>query len=268
MIIFFALLGLVVGSFLGLCFWRIPNNESVIYPRSYCPNCNSKIKYFDNIPLISWIILKGRCRYCSSNISLRYPLIEISTTILWLSAYFSSPNNLYSGNTLFITIGGGIFFSYLLILSLLDAKYFWLPQSLCFQGIVIGLIFHFIYSFVLINPPKTSIFFDSLITSIFGLIIVEILCLSLKKIFGKELLGRGDAKLIALGSAWLGMQGILVATCISFWIASLFGIIGRLTNRLKPFQYIPFGPFLSIGFAIVWIIGGNRLWQYWENIIL
>ena len=89
-----------------------------------------------------------------------------------------------------------------------------------------------------------------------------------KKIFGKELLGRGDAKLIALGSAWLGMQGILVATCISFWIASLFGIIGRLTNRLKPFQYIPFGPFLSIGFIIVWIVGGNRLWQYWENIIL
>ena len=262
MVIFIALLGLVVGSFLGLCFWRIPNNESVIYPRSYCPNCNAKIKYFDNIPLISWIILKGKCRNCSAKISLRYPLIEISTAILWVLAYFSSPNNLYSGNTLFITIGGGIFLSYLLILSLLDNKYFWLPQSLCLQGIILGLIFNLIYSLVLINPSKISIFFDCLITSILSLIFIEIFCLSLKKIFGKELLGRGDAKLIALGSAWLGMQGILVATCLSFWIASLFGIIGRLTNRLKPFQYIPFGPFLSIGFAFVWIIGGKRLWQY------
>ena len=268
MIIIVCLLGLATGSFLGLSYWRIPNNESVIYPRSYCPSCKNKIRYFDNIPLFSWLMLKGKCRNCSQKISITYPLIELSTAILWSVAYFASPNNFTSGNTLFITIGGGIFLSYLFILSLLDIKYFWLPQSLCFQGMIFGLVFSFIYSILLKNPINLIFFIDNLLTAISALIVIEIFCLSLKKIFGKELLGRGDAKLIALGGTWLGIQGLLVATCISFWIASLYGIIGRLSNKLKPFQYIPFGPFLSIGFTIVWIIGGNKLWQYWEGLII
>ncbi len=268
MIIFIGIFGLAIGSFLGLSYWRMPNNESVIYPRSYCPACKKKINWFDNIPFFSWIILKGKCRNCFNRISKTYPFIEISAALLWISAYFASPNDLLTENNLFITFGGGIFFSYLFLLSLLDIKYLWLPSSLCFQGLIFGLIFSFINSFILNNSQNELIFFENLITAISALIVIEILCVSLKKTFGKELLGRGDAKLIAMGSAWLGMQGILIATCISLWIASFYGIFGRLTNRLEPFQYIPFGPFLSIGYFMVWIIGGNKLWQYWEKLII
>ena len=268
MLIFIGLFGITIGSFLGLSYWRMPNNESVIFPRSFCPLCKKTINYFDNIPFLSWIILKGKCRNCSNRISKSYPLIEISTALLWISAYFASPNNFSTENNLLLTFCGGIFFSYLFLLSLLDIKYLWLPNSLCFQGLIFGLIFSFLYSYVLNNSQGKAIFFEHSITAVSALIIMEILCISLKKIFGKELLGRGDAKLISMGSAWLGIQGILIATCLGFWLASLYGIFGRLTNRLEPFQYIPFGPFLSIGYYMVWIIGSNNLWQYWEKLII
>ena len=138
--IYLFIFGCCLGSFINVVIYRLPLNQSIVYPKSRCPKCKTKIKFYDNLPLISWLLLKGKCRACKTKISFSYPIVELSTALLvWLNIY-ANPS-IYSQLTVFITIfQGTIFSSILLALSILDFKYFWLPKSLTLGGLLIGIV--------------------------------------------------------------------------------------------------------------------------------
>ena len=138
-LIYLFVIGCCVGSFVNVVIYRLPLNKSVVYPNSSCPKCNAKIKWFDNLPIISWFLLNGKCRSCKNKISFSYPIIEFFTGLLVFLNLYAQPA-IYSQQPTYVTIIlGSIFTATLFTLALLDYKYFWLPQSLTLGGLILGI---------------------------------------------------------------------------------------------------------------------------------
>ncbi|MBW1796863.1 MAG: prepilin peptidase [Deltaproteobacteria bacterium] len=272
MALYSVLLGLALGSFMNVCIYRIPLGKSIISPPSNCPNCGERIRFYDNIPLLSYLILWGRCRYCRHPISWRYPLVETLTGLFSL-ALFSRYGLSYQYFLLFL------FLATLVTISFIDLDHQIIPDILSRSGIVIGLASSAI-SFIAIHKiiipdffsgpgvlkQNTGYFvmgdiswFDSLIGIIAGygsLFLIEVV---FKYLTGKEGMGRGDAKLLAMIGAWLGWRPLLPVVMI----ASLTGaVIGLLAGKGFGVR-IPFGPFLAIG-TIIYLFFGPQLiiWYY------
>ena len=250
--------GACVGSFTNVVVWRLPREESVVYPGSHCPRCGHAVRWHDNMPLLGWLLLAGRCRDCSASISWRYPVVESLSALLWLSTMLVS-----SGG------GGGVepslqpwiglpLVGLLLPLVLIDLDHMWLPESLCRWGVLLGLM-----ASVTGGAP---VFADHMIGAALSLMALETLSALAEKALGQPALGLGDAKLAALGGAWLGVFGIAIAMAISVFSGAIVGSIGRLTGRLKPRQPFPFGPFIALGIWLVWLKGPNWWWDQWLNI--
>jgi len=270
------LLGLALGSFMNVCIYRIPLGKSIISPPSNCPNCSERIRFYDNIPLLSYLILLGRCRYCRNPISWRYPLVEVLTGLLSL-ALFSRYGLSYQ---YFIFL---LFLATLVTISFIDLDHQIIPNILSRSGIVIGWAFSaisFIAMHKIIIPDflsgpgvikqNTGYFvlgdiswFDSLIGIIAGygsLFLIEVV---FKYLTGKEGMGRGDAKLLAMIGAWMGWRPLLPIVMI----ASLTGaVIGLLAGKGFGVR-IPFGPFLSIG-AIIYLFFGPQLVSWYSSLLV
>lgn len=233
--IFSLIFGAIVGSFLNVCIFRIPKNESIITPGSHCPNCNTPIKFYDNIPILSYILLGARCRYCKHSISIQYPIIEGITTI--------------SSFLIFIKFGISIdYFVYffficaLIILTVIDLYHQIIPDVISLPGIVVGLL----ASLIIRNVS----FLESLIGMILGGGSLFIIAIAYQWLFKKEGMGGGDIKLLAMIGAFLGWKSVFITIILSSFIGSIVGII-LISIKGKDFKYaIPFGPFLSIGAAI------------------
>ncbi|MBN1621944.1 MAG: prepilin peptidase, partial [Endomicrobiales bacterium] len=235
--LFIFLLGLIVGSFVNVCIHRIPRNESILKPRSHCPNCNKTIKWHDNIPLLSFIVLKGKCRFCKSRISWQYPIIELLTAILFTNLAFKYYNNpafliIYILFTLILIIVSGIDFFHQII-----------PDTFNFILIIGGLLFSFI-NFQLGADLKIR-----LINSILGGL-VSASCLFIvgyigTRIFNKDAMGGGDIKLIAGIGTFFGISKTLLVIFIGSLLGSIIGISLITLNKLDKREYIPFGPFLA-----------------------
>jgi len=272
MTLYSVLLGLALGSFMNVCIYRIPLRKSIISPPSNCPNCGERIRFYDNIPLVSYLILLGRCRHCRHPISWRYPLVETLTGLLSLALF--TRYGLSYQYFLFL-----LFVATLVTISFIDLDHQIIPNILSRSGIVIGWAVSAI-SFIAVHKiiiqdffsgsgalnQNTGYFvlgniswFDSLIGIIAGygsLFFIEVV---FKYLTGKEGMGRGDAKLLAMIGAWLGWRPLLPVVMI----ASLTGaVIGLLAGKGFGVR-IPFGPFLSIG-AIVYLFFGPQLliWYY------
>ena len=254
--IYLFIFGCCLGSFINVVIYRLPLNQSIVYPKSRCPKCKTKIKFYDNLPLISWFLLKGKCRACKTKISFSYPIVELSTALLvWLNIY-ANPS-IYSQLTVFITIfQGTIFSSILLALSILDFKYFWLPKSLTLGGLLIGIVsslfidlFNDFYQF--------SFLIDSITALILGFGLFYLLSYIGEKIFKKAVMGRGDMKLSALLGAFLGIKGLLISIWLSFVSAGIFVILALILKKIKRNQRIPFGIFLSFSGLLVWYLGND-----------
>ena len=272
MAIYSVLLGLTLGSFMNVCIYRIPLGKSIISPPSNCPNCGKRIRFYDNIPLVSYLILLGRCRYCRQPISWRYPLVEVLTGLLSLALF--TIYGLSYQSFLFL-----LFLATLVTISFIDLDHQIIPNILSRSGIVIGWVASTI-SFIAIHKTIIPVFFsgpgvlkqntgyfvmgdiswfDSLIGIIAGygsLFLIEVV---FKYLTGKEGMGRGDAKLLAMIGAWMGWRPLLPVVMF----ASLTGaIIGLLAGKGFGVR-IPFGPFLSIG-AIIYLFFGPQLiiWYY------
>ena len=238
MFILFFVFGAVIGSFLNVCIYRIPAKISIAWPSSHCPKCKNKIKWYDNIPILSYIILRGKCRHCKEKISLQYPIVELLTAVL---------------TTLFFFIFGlttwtfcAIFCLYVLIvLSFIDLETYTIPDILS-----IGLIF-FGLAVCCLNPAFDGNWLNKFTQSIMGASIGFFgswgLALSCSAFIKKEALGGGDIKLMGAIGALSGCWGMANALMLS----SLFGLICFLIlARLKKTPEngaIPFGPFLSLG---------------------
>ena len=257
--------GLCIGSFLNVAIYRIPNSISIISPRSFCPNCKKKLKIKENIPIFSWILQKGKCSNCSKKINIRYPFIEILTSILFLVFSYSSPEiYILNYGFLFENIFSWIFLSLLLVISFIDIEHFWIPQILINFGFLFGIINLTIVEFFN-KSDFTNYLYEGLLASLVSFLLFEIIRLTAKKIYKRDALGKGDSKLVSMIALWLGPIGITISLGISYVIAAIFIMVLYTFKKIRKGQYIPFAPFLSVGGLVVWYFGNKSLISYFYN---
>ena len=253
-LLWIALLGACVGSFLNVVAWRLPRQESVVHPRSHCPHCGSKLRWFENLPVLSWVWLRGRCGHCGAPISLRYPAVELLVAGLFVAAALGTPTPLATAAPQGLTALAGWLLVVLLVpLLLIDLDHLWLPEPLCRWGVVLGLV-------VTAVAGGTPLFWHLLAASA-GLLGFEATSALAQRLLGKPALGLGDAKLAALLGAWLGLTGLGLSVLLAVFSGALVGLIGLASGRLQRGQPFPFGPFLASGGLAVWCLG-NPLWLH------
>ncbi len=242
--------GAIIGSFLNVCIYRLPRNMSVVKPRSLCPNCASQIMWFDNIPLISYLVLKGRCRRCGDKIPLRYFLVELVTAVsgVLLLANFS-----FTG-TFFVY---WLFTCILIVIVFIDIGHKIIPDILSITGIILGLVFVPLFS-----KRADITYLKALAASFAGVLAgggsMFLLGFLGELVFRKEAVGGGDVKLMGMIGAFLGWKLVL----LSFFIAPIFGsVVGLYAKLIKGENIIPYAPFLALG-AIVSLFFGNDILNY------
>ena len=250
--VFSFLFGLIIGSFLNVCIYRIPLKKSLITPPSNCPFCGEKIKFYDNIPVISYLILRGKCRACRAPISIRYPVVELIVGLLSLalfSKYGLSPIYFFSF----------IFVAVLVTISFIDLHHKIIPDIISIPGILLG-VFVSMFSFGRVS------WLESLIGAIGGGVFLFLVAVIFERITGKEGMGGGDIKLLAMIGAWMGWRSLPFIILL----ASLSGIIiggGALLLSGRGVRVrIPFGPFLSIG-ALIYFFYGTELVAWYIRIL-
>jgi leader peptidase (prepilin peptidase)/N-methyltransferase len=239
--------GAIIGSFLNVCILRLPQDESIVSPGSHCPQCKNPIKFYDNIPLVSYVLLGGKCRYCKKPISLQYPLVEGITAL----ASFS----------LFVKFGLSFqylfFFAFLcslIVITLIDLYHQIIPDVISLPGIAVGLL----GSLVL---PQGS-FLQAFLGVLFGGGSLFLVATVYQWLLKREGMGGGDVKLLAMIGAFLGWKAVILTVVLSSFIGSVVGIALMLI-RGKDFKYaIPFGPFLSLAAAIALYYGEPMIRWY------
>ena len=239
--------GALVGSFLNVCIHRVPKGESIVIPGSHCPHCKSPIKFYDNIPLISYLLLGGKCRNCHGTISIRYPLIEGVTA---LSSFFLFVRFGLSWSYLFYFA----FVASLIVMTVIDLFHQIIPDVISLPGIGVGLLAS------LILPGQT--FLNSVIGILLGGGSLFVVATLYQWLFKREGMGGGDVKLLAMIGAYLGWKAAVLTILLSSLIGSVTGMIVMVAKG-KDFKYaIPFGPFLSLGAVISLFYGGKIITWY------
>lgn len=233
--------GLAVGSFLNVCIHRLPRRESLVWPSSRCPKCGASLKPYDDIPLLSYLALRGRCRACGGPISLRYPMVE-SVTALWFLAAF----------TLFppaLAIPRLVFGCAMLVLFVIDLEHRILPNVITLPGIVAGFLFS------VFGPPG---WIDSLIGIVAGGGFLWLTAVVYERVRHEEGLGFGDVKMLAMIGAFLGWKLMLVTLVLSSFLGSIVGL-GLIALKKGDMKYaLPYGTFLAVA-AVFSSVAGDRI---------
>ena len=254
--------GASLGSFLNVVAWRLPRQESLLLPASHCPRCGHGLAWYDNLPLLSWLLLRGRCRHCHQPIAPRYVLVELLAAGLAVAMLFARPTAMGPGaDPLLLLPAGWLLAGWLLPLSLIDIDSFWLPEPLCRWGVLLGLAVSAGLGFSQGWPTGSALLLSHLLAAAAGLIALEGLSGLGQRLLGRPALGLGDARLAALMGAWLGPTGLGLALFLAVTVGALVGAIGLLSGRLNRHQPVPFGPFLALGCLAVWIAGPMPWWQ-------
>lgn len=242
------IIGTIIGSFLNVCIYRMPKNESITIPASHCPHCGRQIAWYDNIPILSFLVLGARCRNCKKGISIRYPLVELLTALMVLFLYIQ----LGLGVKFFVYT---ILFSGLIVASFIDFQHQIIPDEISVGAIVVGVVLNAIFP----SLNGFSNLKESLIFSGLGILagggVLYLTGMIGDFIFKKESMGGGDIKLLAGIGAFLGWKIAL----LTFFIAPVFGaIVGVVVKIRKKVSIIPYGPFISLStfIAVFW---GNEI---------
>ena len=240
-------LGLCIGSFLNVCIHRLPRSESVISPPSRCPECGHGIRWCDNLPVLGYLILRGRCRDCRAPFSMAYPAVEIATGVLFLVHY------LWYGWQPLLAVRL-LFGSTMIVLFMIDLRYRILPNTITLSGIVAGL------AFSLVLPPGWP-------ASVLGILVGGGVLFGVGELYyrvrGEEGLGMGDVKMLAMIGAFLGWQQTIVTLVLSSFLGSLIGL-GLIARGQGTMKYaLPFGSFLAIGAIVAGLVGDSLLEWYW-----
>jgi len=243
--------GLCIGSFLNVCIYRLPASKSIVHPRSMCSNCGTLIAAYDNIPVLSYLWLKGRCRHCQIKISLRYPMVEL------LGGLFALGTFLKFGLTLEALIYY-LFFAALLIVTFIDIDHRIIPNVITLPGIPIC----FAASFAL----PTITYREALLGILIGGGSLFLVAWIYSLITKKEGMGGGDIKLLAMMGAIVGWQGVLFTIFLASLVGTLAGLAAMLQSRKGMKLAVPFGPFLSIG-SITYIFFGTPLIDWYFNLL-
>ena len=242
------LVGLMIGSFLNVCTLRWPEDESVVFPGSHCPKCGEPIRWYDNVPVLGYVLLRGRCRACREPISLQYPLVELATGLVW-AGMFS-----YAGLS-FEALRGTLLLTILFGIALTDARFYIIPDQFSLGGLVLGLGLAFL--------PGGIGALDALIGAIVGFGLLGSVAVVGKWMLKKDAMGLGDIKMMAMVGAFLGWAGVLLTVFLGALLgAVIFGPISYKTKKL-----VPFGIFLAAAAAITYGFGSEIIDWYLTNIL-
>lgn len=246
-----ALLGLVVGSFLNVCIHRIPLGRSIVSPSSACSACGTRLKPYDNIPILSYIMLGGKCRSCRNPISPQYPLVEALTAVISLALFIRfGPTLQY---LLFF-----LFCAALEVISLIDLHHRIIPDAISITGIPCG----FAAALLLPQPGITA----SLIGALAGGGSLLLIAYSYERLTGRTGMGGGDIKLLAMIGAWLGWRSLPLVVLTASLTGVLTGIAFILASGQGLRTRIPFGPFLSLG-AIIYLFFGQAITRWYVGLL-
>ena len=242
------LVGLMIGSFLNVCTLRWPEDESVVFPGSHCPKCGEPIRWYDNVPVLGYVLLRGRCWACREPISLQYPLVELATGLVW-AGMFS-----YAGLS-FEALRGTLLLTILFGIALTDARFYIIPDQFSLGGLVLGLGLAFL--------PGGIDALDALIGAIVGFGLLGSVAVVGKWMLKKDAMGLGDIKMMAMVGAFLGWAGVLLTVFLGALLgAVIFGPISYKTKKL-----VPFGIFLAAAAAITYGFGSEIIGWYLTNIL-
>jgi leader peptidase (prepilin peptidase)/N-methyltransferase len=241
-------LGMMIGSFLNVCTFRWPEDESVVFPGSHCPKCGTAIRWYDNVPVIGYVLLGGRCRACRDSISLQYPLVELATGLVW-TGMFS-----YAGLS-FEALRGALLLTILFGIALTDARFYIIPDQFSLGGLVLGLGLSFLPGGI--DP------LGALLGAVLGFGLMEFVAVAGKWMFKKDAMGGGDVKMMAMVGAFLGMTGVLLTVFLGAVLGSvIFGPISYKTQKL-----VPFGIFLAAGAALTYGFGSDIIEWYTTHVL-
>ncbi|MFC1713138.1 prepilin peptidase [Candidatus Poribacteria bacterium] len=256
-------LGLAIGSFLNVCIYRIPRKGSVASPkRSYCPHCEHTLSALDNVPVFSYIFLRGKCRYCKERISPRYMIVELLTAGLFVLMVHKSLA-LYNG-VLPIALGIAatcIFAAMLVVISFIDLEFTIIPNKIVYPGLIVGLLFAIGMAAV---HKDMGLLISRLLGFAIGGVAILFIVIVGSAIFRKQAMGVGDVKLMAMIGIFLGPWPHLAMTLLAASIfGTIVGIILMMARKKKMDSAIPFGPFLAIG-ALLSLLYGEAIWSWYE----
>lgn len=254
-LIFFliAVVGLSIGSFLNVLIYRLPREKKFVLGRSYCPSCQKPIKFYDNIPVLSYLVLLGKCRSCKTKISFRYPLVELLNGLAYLFFFFQ-----YGVNYNFLIYA--ILSSALIVIFFIDIDFQIIPDSITLPGMVVGLA-------VSLLPDSIGI-----ISSAIGLLVgggvLYLIAILGDWLFKKDSMGGGDIKMTAMLGAFLGWQKVVLVffagACIGLVVSIVLMIISK---NIRSTRVIPFGPFLAAAAMVAIIYGDNIIKFYLDNFL-
>lgn len=231
------LLGAMLGSFLNVCIHRWPKEESVVRPRSRCPGCGQLIAWYDNVPILSWVLLRGRCRRCGSGISAQYPLVEAGTALLWGGLFWRYDLS-------WTSLTGAVFGTLLLGIAMTDVREYIIPDEFSLGGLGIGLLLSLAGGLDGLIAAATG--------AVTGFAVLWFVGYVGGRVFKKEAMGGGDIKMMAMVGAFVGWQGVLLTIFLGALLGTL--VFGPLSLLGKEKQ-VPFGVFLSLGAAATWLAG-------------
>ena len=241
--------GAIVGSFLNVCIHRLPHDMSVVLPASHCPACQTPIRWFDNIPLLSFLALRGRCRYCNVKISWRYPLVEGLNGLAYVFTvvrFGLEP----------ATLVYALLLSTLIVVTFIDLDHQIIPNEITFPGMPLGLI-----AAATVLPIS---WLDSLIGLLCGGGVLFFVVWISPYIFGREGMGMGDVKLLAMLGAFLGWKATLLTLLLGAFSGAMIGLTLIITKLIKRNEPIPFGPFLALG-AVLALFFGDGLIEWYSR---
>lgn len=242
------LFGLAVGSFLNVCTLRWPLEESVVEPPSHCPQCGTRLRWKDNVPVLSWLLLRGRCRTCDTAISVQYPLVELTTAIVWAGMFAGAGGWLEA-------VRGAIFLTLLLGIAVSDARFYIIPNEFTLGGAGLGLLMAFF--------PGGITIVQALVGAVVGYAALRAIGILGTWLFDREAMGGGDMKMMAMVGAFLGVPGVLLTVFLGALLgAVIFGPISWKTGKL-----VPFGIFLSAGAAVSYAWGDVMIGWYVAEIL-
>jgi len=247
-VILAAAVGSVLGSFLNVCIVRLPADESVVRPRSRCPQCGRSIAWYDNIPVLSWLVLRGKCRACGTSISLLYPVVELLTAGIWAGSFA-----LY-GMTI-TALAGAVFGTILLGIGVTDARTYLIPDEYTIGGLGIGL--------ALAAFGGLAAVIESAIGAAVGFGLLYLIAVAGEHAFKKEAMGGGDIKMMAMVGAFLGWQGVpltvfggaLLGTVVFLPIQAIRAAVAKSHGETASELLVPFGVFLAAAAGLTFLVG-------------
>lgn len=254
--LFIFILGAIAGSFLNVCIHRMPRDQSIVFPPSHCPHCKTSIKPYDNVPIVSYLVLGGRCRSCKSRISPRYLAVELLTAGCFLALALAF------AHALPMMIIALIFICSLIVVFFVDLEHQIIPDEISLGGIAFGILASIVY------PPiqNTASHHLAFVRSLEGLFAGGALFWSIRivggRVFKKEALGFGDVKLMAAIGALLGPSLVLLAAFLAALIGSVMGLTLIAVGRAELGSRLPFGPFICLGAATAFLYGHRFIAWY------